>query len=103
MSNKVRFLLLVSGCVLAASLSTYADKTATAIPTVVNGFVVDITVTDGGGGYTFPPLVTVTGGGGSGAEALATVVNGVVSKIVVTQAGSGYTGNPTVSRHQSRT
>jgi hypothetical protein len=73
-----------------------ARRTATAIPTLVNGFVVAITVTDGGAGYTTPPSVAITGGGGSGATATAIVLNGVVDKIIVVNAGNGYTGTPTV-------
>ncbi len=73
-----------------------ARRTATAIPTLVNGFLVAITVTDGGAGYTTPPAVAITGGGGSGATATATVLHGVVDKIIVANAGNGYTGTPAV-------
>jgi Divergent InlB B-repeat domain len=73
-----------------------ALRTATAIPTVVNGFLVAITVTDGGIGYTTAPEVTIIGGGGSGATTGATILEGAVSKIIVRDAGSGYTDTPTV-------
>jgi len=76
--------------------SAQVQRTATAVPTVVNGFVVAITVTDGGAGYTSPPVVTISGGGGSGAVAVATVLNGAVDKVIVENAGSGYTSTPTV-------
>jgi hypothetical protein len=79
-----------------AVASAQAQRTATAVPTVVNGFVVAITVTDGGAGYTSPPVVTISGGGGSGAVAVATVLNGAVDKVIVENAGSGYTSTPTV-------
>jgi len=42
---------------------------ATATASVVNGFVVGATVTDGGCGYTNVPLVSFTGRGGSGGAA----------------------------------
>ncbi len=77
--------------------STQAQRTATALPTVVNGFVVAITITDGGAGYANPPTVTISGGGGSGAIAVATLSNGSVSQIIVTDSGSGYTNTPTVA------
>jgi len=73
-----------------------AQRTATGIPTVVNGFLVAITVTDGGIGYTTAPEVTIIGGGGSGAAAVATILEGAVDKIIVKAAGSGYTDTPAV-------
>jgi hypothetical protein len=72
------------------------QRTATALPTVVNGFVVAVTVTDGGDGYTTAPQVTITGGGGTGAAATAVVLEGKVDKVIVVNAGSGYTQTPTV-------
>ncbi len=77
-------------------VSAQAQRTATATPTVANGFVIAATVTDGGAGYTNAPAVTISGGGGSGATAIATVLNGAVDKVIVQNAGSGYTGVPVV-------
>ncbi len=74
-----------------------APRVATATPQVVNGFVVDAIITDGGYGYTNTPTVTVTGGGGSGARINATVVNGVVVGVVVVNPGSGYISVPTIA------
>ena len=82
---------------LLLTVSAQAQRTATAVPTVINGFVVSITVTDGGAGYTTPPSVTINGGNGSGASASATVLNGVVDKVIVKNAGSDYTGTPVVT------
>ena len=42
------------------------------------------------------PVVTITGGGGSGATAYATIADGAISKITVTEAGNGYTSPPSV-------
>ena len=53
----------------------------------------DITVTDGGSGYTSAPTITVTGGSGSGAMLTATVSNGAVTEITVNNPGSGYSLN----------
>lgn len=56
-----------------------------------------ITVTNGGSGYTAPPTVTITGGGGKGATAQATIdTNGRVSSIYVVTGGDGYTRAPQV-------
>ena len=55
-----------------------------------------ITVFDAGSGYTQAPVVTITGGGGTGATAVARISNGSVQSITVTSAGSGYTSTPAV-------
>jgi len=48
-------------------------------------------------GYTLPPNVEITGGGGTGARAITTInANGQVSGITVISAGSGYTSTPNV-------
>jgi len=74
---------------------------ATATATVVNGFVVGATVTDGGCGYTNTPVVLFVGGGGTGAMGTAVVSNGVVVGITVTSAGGGYTNAPVVDIYSS--
>ncbi len=61
------------------------------------GHVVLITVTNSGSGYTTEPIVTLTGGGGSGAVATAVLSGDQVSIITVDDGGSGYTSNPTVT------
>jgi hypothetical protein len=83
--------------VLLLSLPVNAQQTATATATLTNGFVVAINVTDGGSGYTFPPAVTISGGGGTGAQANSIITGGVVTSIIVTNAGSGYTNVPLVT------
>lgn len=88
------FIVFLTSVLTVVSADT--PRTATGIPTVVNGFVVSITVTDGGFGYTNPPTVTISGGGGSGATAEATLLNGSVNQIIVENAGHGYTNSPTV-------
>ncbi len=55
------------------------------------------TVTNGGTGYTSPPAVALTGGGGTGATAHAVLTGGVVTSIVVDTAGEGYTSPPAVA------
>ena len=49
-----------------------------------------------GTGYTSPPTVTFTGGGGSGAVAEATIANGKVTGFNLKKGGTGYTTAPTV-------
>ena len=60
------------------------------------GYVVAYTVTAGGSGYAEPPVVTVLGGGGTGAKAEALVTNGIVTQINPVTPGSGYTSPPEV-------
>ena len=72
-------------------------RTSTATTQVVNGFVVGATITDGGYGYVENSIVTITGGGGTGAKAIATQFNGVVTSITITNPGSGYTSTPTIT------
>ena len=60
--------------------------------------VSSIAVTTGGANYAAPPLVTISGGGGSGATAIATVdAAGVLTGITVTNPGTGYTSAPTIT------
>jgi len=90
------FTAIALGLGLALYAQAHAQRTATATAQVVNGFVVGITVTDGGAAYVEPPTVTLAGGGGSGATATAFVANGAVSQIIVLTAGSGYATPPEV-------
>lgn len=83
-------------CTALAALSVTAQRTATGTAVVVNGFVVGVNVTDGGEGYTLPPLVSFSGGGGTGATAVAVVSNGAVTSVTVLEAGRGYTSLPEV-------
>jgi hypothetical protein len=78
------------------SAITPLPRAATATATMVNDFVVGVTITDGGWGYTNTPIVRISGGGGSGARAVAVVSNGVVIAINILDAGYGYTSTPSV-------
>lgn len=77
--------------------STNNNHTAAAAANLSGAFVTSYSVTSGGNGYTSPPAVTITGGGGSGATATAIVSGGVVIGISAGLAGSGYTSVPTVT------
>lgn len=59
--------------------------------------VKQITVTNGGSGYTSAPTVTISGGDGVGATATATISGGKVTAITVTNGGTKFKTVPTIS------
>ena len=59
--------------------------------------VASVNVSSQGTGYTSAPVVSFSGGGGSGAAAFATISGGKVTGVTMTSGGSGYTSAPTVS------
>jgi hypothetical protein len=69
---------------------------ATGIAAIFSGFLVSVTITDSGYGYTNTPGVHIIGGGGNEAGASAFMSNGVIASITVTNAGSGFTNTPIV-------
>lgn len=79
-----------------ATITPSFAHAATASAMEVNGFVVGVTVIDGGYGYTNTPTVRFIGSGGTGAEAIALVTNGVVTGVDILDPGSDYTSAPLV-------
>jgi hypothetical protein len=60
--------------------------------------VVEIEVSAPGDNYTTAPIITISGGGGTGATAKAVQpVGGKILTVTITNPGSGYTSIPTVS------
>jgi hypothetical protein len=58
----------------------------------------NITINEAGSGYTSPPTVSFSGGGGVGAAAQAFIdENGTVSEILITDPGDNYTSAPTIT------
>jgi len=57
----------------------------------------DLTITDGGSGYSATPNLTISGGGGdpTGVTASITIVNGQITGITL-DGGSGYTSAPSI-------
>lgn len=70
---------------------------ATATINLQNGWVDGYEVVNKGSGYLSPPEVTISGGGGSGAEAEAVLINGEVDAVIPVSSGSGYTSLPKVA------
>jgi len=98
MISKYKVFLAVLTSVLAASFAV-AQQPVAAVDIlsveVFTGQVLDVEITSGGSGYTSPPAVTFSGGGGAGATGVATVDVGV-SGITIVDGGSGYTVAPNV-------
>jgi hypothetical protein len=63
---------------------------------VSNKKVIAVNISNPGSGYSTPPTITFTGGGGSGAAATA-VLGKAVGSLTLTNPGSGYTSAPTIS------
>lgn len=80
---------------IAASRIAAGYQPAAAVATVSGGSVT-VRLTDRGAGYTAPPAVTVSGGGGHGAAAAATVAGGQAVSITMTNAGTGYAAPPVI-------
>jgi len=74
------------------------QATATAAGSNISGGALqgNLTITNGGAGYTTNPTITFSDGGGNGGSATITRVNEVITQIAVS-GGSGYTSAPTVS------
>lgn len=61
------------------------------------GGVSSVSISAGGGAYSSAPLVTFSGGGGTGAAGTAVLVGGAVVSVTVTSAGSHYASAPAVT------
>ena len=74
---------------------------ATATANVVAGKLVSVTITNPGSGYTRPPYVFISGGGGDGALGIAFLGTGLnsdkIAGVVLVNQGSGYTSVPSVA------
>jgi len=91
------------GYTIAPNIAFFGDGVGAAATVYIgNGVVGIITITDGGGGYTSPPLVTIDAPTGIGTTIQATarsVINnaGIVTGIYITNGGLGYVSNPTIT------
>ncbi len=64
---------------------------------VSGGVITSLIITSGGSGYSNPPTISFTGGGGSGGTGNVVVSNGAITSVRITSGGSGYTSPPVVS------
>ena len=97
--------------VLSGTISKYLEDESTSVLTWNNNIslrlragkdigrtVVSVAITHQGAGYTTgAPVVTISGGGGSGATVTAALSSNVVSGLTITNPGSGYTSNPVLT------
>ena len=102
-SSKTTYPTHTSGNVAHGTITWEFLGLAAAATAVIDGRVIAINVTSGGGGYTTQPIVSITGGGAPNstqATAVAQITDGRVTGIAVTSGGSGYTkdaGLPTIT------
>lgn len=59
--------------------------------------VQSVNIVNPGFGYTTPPKISFTGGGGSGVAATAVIGDGIIGVVTVTDGGSGYISSPNVT------
>lgn len=79
-------------------VSTAPPTPPTIVPIVTAGSVLGYQVTNGGSGATQPYVLTVVGGGGSGATTgTQTIVGGVLIAVAPGQPGTGYGGGTSVT------
>ena len=98
-SGKAVYLTGVSGSYSAAAIGLLtiagpAPTVPTATAELTATTVASVTVGAGGSGYTTPPTVAFTGGGGTGAAGTAVLTADAVTSVTITNAGSGYTARP---------
>ncbi|PLS01598.1 hypothetical protein [Neobacillus cucumis] len=74
-----------------------ATAIVTIDPATGTGPITEMSIIDGGSGYTSAPTVNITGGYGTGATANAEITNGMVTKINVSNGGNGYSVGPIVT------
>lgn len=78
-------------------IGTDVATSLTAVGSSAGSEVSSLTITNAGEGYSSPPAVSITGGGGSGATATSTITGDEVTGLTITNGGSGYTSPPTVT------
>jgi hypothetical protein len=79
-----------------ATLTLTQPYRATGTVQVVNGYVVGLSVTDGGWGYTREPRIRIKDETGGEATGHCVIENGVVTQIILDNPGSNYSGEATV-------
>jgi hypothetical protein len=61
------------------------------------GYLESCVIVNKGSGYTSPPTLIVSGGGGSGAQLVPVLYNGSIYDVIIVNSGSGYISSPTIS------
>jgi hypothetical protein len=79
------------------------DCRAKATAEIADGVVTGINIDDPGEGYKTPPLITLAGGGGSGAKAVAEIADGFITRINIVDGGREYLKPPVVRFNQLHT
>lgn len=72
------------------TISLSIGSGATGIINQSNGQISSVTVTSGGSGYLYPPVVRFIDTYGVGAKGHANIIDGKISSVTITNAGNGY-------------
>ena len=94
--------IVANGTAALKYIGTRATGTLTLSGGVVTGYtlngqIFDITMTNGGLGYTSAPTLSMTGGGGSGFVGQTVMNNTSVSRVYISDSGQNYTSVPTIT------
>jgi hypothetical protein len=89
-------IVTTAGTPTGLTYSNNSRKSVTAV--TLTGAVREVDLVTGGSGYTSAPVVTFSGGGGSGAVGTAKMntATGTVLYVVITNPGDNYTSDPDV-------
>ena len=102
-SDKITYPTHTSGAVRHGTIDWEYLGLGASAEAIIDGRIIAINVTNGGGGYTRQPIVSISGGGAPNstqATAVAQITDGRVTGIAVTYSGAGYTkvaGLPNIS------
>jgi hypothetical protein len=83
--------------VTSTNISSQAIVTAVMANSPPNEYVSGFNIVAHGSGYSSPPTVTFTGGGGTGASATSSIFLGMVNGMNLVSPGSSYSSAPTVT------
>jgi hypothetical protein len=85
------------GGVLTVSFAAPTLTTTVSTTTLTGLPISSVSLTNPGWYYTTVPLVSITGGGGSGTIVTSTIKDGKVISLNIVSVGSGYTSSPTLT------
>jgi hypothetical protein len=98
-NTSTRVITLSSTVTLQSNTSiTFVRGTSGALQAqLVESFVTDVAVVNGGSGFTSTPRIELVGGNGQGATGECVIQDGAITGVNITSPGTGYTEPPVVN------